>query len=133
MLRVKAKIGKSNIHGWGLFADQFIKAGTVTWKYDSSMDMCLTKEEIDNLPEINREYMYKYAYFDAELNKFVLCADDQRYINHSEKKELINIASTPRQDVASTDIQPGDEFLCDYFMFDSDYFARHGMSRQELI
>lgn len=133
MLKVKAKIGKSNVHGWGLFADEVIKKGTVTWEYNPDLDISLSKQQIDSLSQINRDYIYKYAYFDKDLDKFVLCADDQRYINHSEKKEKININSTPRADVASRDIAIGEELLCDYFMFDSDYFGRHGMSREDLI
>ena len=43
MLYVKTKIGQSKIHGMGLFADQFIKKGTIIWKFTPGFDLKFTK------------------------------------------------------------------------------------------
>lgn len=132
MLRVKTKIGKSKISGFGLFADQFIPKGTVTWEYDTTFDPAFSKKQIDKLPEVDKDYLIKYAYLDKNLNKFVLCSDNQRYINHSEDKNKRNIKSTITKDVAIKDIKKGEELLCDYRGFDSDYFKRLGIPKKEL-
>ncbi len=133
MLRVKTKVGISGIHGLGLFADQFIPKGTTTWEYDALVDVGFSKEILDGLNTLNKEYLLHFCYFDADLQKFVLCADSQRFINHSQDKTKINIFSTPKKDVASRDINIGEELLCDYNQFDSEYFKRMGIDESVLI
>lgn len=62
-----------------------------------------------------------YAYLDIQTGLYVLCADDARYMNHSDAP---NIAGDYDQDpvfgvdVAARDIDPGDEPTCDYRTFD---------------
>lgn len=129
MLKVKTKIGPSNTHGTGLFADQFIPKGTTTWEWDPTMDISLDVDFVESLPSIQKEYLLYYMYLDQEINKLILCSDNQRYINHSKNT---NIDSTPRRDVANRDIQPGEEFLCDYNLFDNTYFKRIGLDETTL-
>ena len=129
MLKVKTKIGPSMTHGTGLFADQLIPKGTTTWEWDPSVDIALDVDFVESLPEIQKEYLLYYMYLDQEINKLILCSDNQRYINHSK---TTNIDSTPRRDVANRDIQPGEEFLCDYNLFDNTYFKRIGLDEAKL-
>ncbi|MCC7436692.1 SET domain-containing protein [Candidatus Nomurabacteria bacterium] len=129
MLKIKNFTGRSGVHGTGLFAGEFIPKGTVTWSYDPKFDISFTQEEVDLLPEIQKNYILYYAYLDKDINKLVLCADNQRYINHSKNT---NIESTPRQDIASRDIQEGEELLCDYNKFDNTYFSRMNLIEEEL-
>lgn len=131
MLRVKTKLGSSGIHGIGLFAAEFIPKGTVTWEYDPEFDTAFTKEQVERMPVPAQAIFWHYAYFDKELNKYVLCADDQRFINHSENNGN-NIESTPHQDVAIKDIEIGEELLCDYYKFDDSYFDRIGLPKESL-
>ena len=93
MILVQTKLGKSSKHGIGLFADQFISKGTVTWKYNPLYDSAFTQEEVDRMSEPARKQFLHYAYFDKNLNKHVICFDDQRFINHSAVKKDINILS----------------------------------------
>ena len=133
MLLVKTQLGKSSIHGMGLFADQFIPKGTTTWKYDPKFDKGFTEDEIMDLSEENRKYFLHYAYYDKKRDLYILCCDSQRFINHSENPEKINIASNPDQDVALRDIQPGEEFLCNYNKFDDTYFDRLHIKKDDLL
>ena len=130
MLLVKTKLAVSNTHGIGLFADQFIPKGTVTWEYNPLFDSSFTDEEVAALPDIPRKIFLHYAYFDKVLNKHVLCSDDQRFINHSSHHE--NVESTTRKDVAARDIQPGEEILCNYNKFDDTYFGRINLPQENL-
>ncbi len=132
MLLVKTKIGPSTIHGIGLFADQFIPKGTTTFRYVSSFDPAYSKEEIGKMPTVAQEFMKWFTYFDQSINKYVLCADNQRYINHSEDPSKRNIKSTPDEDTAMKDIQPGEELLCNYNDFDKEYFERMGLQTKKL-
>ncbi|MEH2079969.1 MAG: SET domain-containing protein-lysine N-methyltransferase [Nostoc sp.] len=125
MLLVKTQIGLSEIHGIGLFAAQFIAKGTVTWQYHPDFDSAYSESDILRMPEPAREQFLKYAYYDKELELYILCSDDQRFINH--EPDFPNIISTPRQDVTARDIVPGEELLCDYNCYDDTYFARVGL------
>lgn len=129
MLRVKTSLNKSSVNGIGLFADQFIPKGTPTWEYDEKFDVAFSEEEISALPEFSKQIFLKYGYYDDELSKFVLCADDQRFINHSSTNA--NIDSQPRIDVAARDIQPGEELLCDYTEYEQNWFERRGLKKED--
>ena len=131
MLLVDTKLGQSKVHGIGLFANQFIPKGTVTWEYHPLFDSSFSKEDLELMSNPAKKQFLHYSYFDNEINKFVLCFDFQRFINHSSKK--LNIHSTVRQDIASRDINIGEELLCDYNKFDSDYFYRNGILPYHII
>jgi uncharacterized protein len=125
MLRVKTKIKESSINGIGLFADQFIPKGTVTWQYDQKFDVGYTEEDLNEMPEMARAQFIVYAYYDHERQLYILCSDFQRFINHSDTP---NIDSTPDQDVAARDIEPGEEMTCDYRGYEHDWFERRGLN-----
>ncbi len=125
MLLVKTKIGPSTVHGIGLFADEFIPKGTVTWEYNPEFDISFTEEQTERMSDVARERFFDYAYFDKELNKFILCFDDLRFINH--KASDPNILSQPTQDVAARDIQKGEELFCNYNHYEENYFHRRGI------
>lgn len=131
MLRVKTKIGLSSIDGIGLFADQFIPKGTVTWQYDPEFDSAFDEETIKRLPNQQaKDTFLKRCYYDYSLKKHILCGDDQYFINHSNNP---NIESTPRQDVALRDIQIGEELLCDYTKFECCWFERRGLKKESFV
>jgi uncharacterized protein len=130
MLRVKTRVWTSKIHGLGLFADEFIPKGTVTWEYEPAYDISFSEHEIRKLPQIKQDFLYYYCYLDKKMDKLILCSDNQRYINHSTIDE--NILSTPKRDIAARDIQIGEELLCDYNKFDDTYFERIGIHESEL-
>ncbi len=50
MLKIKTKIGPSGVHGTGLFADQFVSKGTVTWQYIPEFDIGFTEKTVSKLP-----------------------------------------------------------------------------------
>ncbi len=126
MLLIKTTISQSTIHGIGLFAAEFIPKGTKTWAYDPLFDKTFTEDEISKLPPHALRRFYDYSYYDASLNKFVLCFDDLRFINHTEDNP--NIISATDHDVAARDIMPGEELLCNYNHFEDGYFERRGIA-----
>jgi len=129
MLRLKTFIAASSISGIGLFAGQVIRAGTVTWEYDAEFDSAFTAQVLQRMPEVCREDFLKYAYFDHVRDRFVLCCDNQRFINHSADP---NIISTPDRDTAARDIAHGEELTCDYSLYEHDWFERRGVDRRLL-
>ena len=121
MLLVKPKLGLSRVHGIGIFAAEFIPQGTVTWEYDPAFDTAYDEADIARMSPPARTQFQKYAYFDKELGRYVLCFDDLRFINHSA--DAPNISATLRRDVAARDIHEGEELLCDYRCFDNTHFS----------
>ncbi len=132
MLLIKTKIGPSAVHGIGLFADQFIPKGTVTWQYAPNVDVGITKQEIESLPQLSKEYFLYYSYYDKKRDLHILPVDHLKFINHSAKEDLINIDSTPDQDIARRDIQIGEELLCNYNNFDDLYFERIHLASEDI-
>jgi SET domain-containing protein len=84
MLLVKTYIAQSPIHNLGLFADQFIAAGTELWRFTPGYDLEIELDAFKNLPEHVKQFLDHYGYLDSHLNRFILCFDNARFINHSE-------------------------------------------------
>jgi SET domain-containing protein len=125
MLLVRTRLGVSDIEGIGLFADEFIPAGTVIWEMNDVIDLSLTSGEIERLSDISRSQVRKYSYLDKQSGRYVFCGDDARFFNHSDTPNCIDVADGPHggRTLAITDIHPGQELTCDYSLFDAE-FAR---------
>lgn len=126
MLLVKTKIGPSTIHGIGLFADQYISKGTPVWEFTSGFDIECSVSDLDRLSEPARERFLHYCYLDPDTKKYVLCADDARFFNHSETPNII-CPDQDGPDRATRDIQPGEELTYDYRTGDMDYGRKLGL------
>ncbi len=125
MLMVKTKVQKSTIPdaGLGLFADEFIKKGTVTWRFCPGFDQILYEDDLLRLSEASRAQFLKYTYKSLEDGHYVSCGDDDRFINHSEEPNIIEgeteVNSEPFS-IAARDINPGEELFCNYFDYDAN-------------
>ena len=123
MLMVRTRLGVSRIHGIGLFADQFIPKGTVTWRFTEGFDLRLPQSALDVLSPFAREQVLKYAYFDERLSLYELCSDDARFFNHADDPNTRSVESPTggHIDIATRDIAKGEELTCDYRTFDRDW------------
>ena len=122
MLLVKTRLAASDIHGIGLFAAEFIKAGTVVWESNPAVDIRLTEEQISHLAGPCREQMRKYSYREKHTGLYVLCGDDARFFNHSARPNCLDVCTAEAGDVtlAAREIEEGEELTCDYALFDLD-------------
>lgn len=109
MLLVKTYLDKSSINGIGLFANQFIPKGTLIWDLDLNFD------GIFYWPN-DSEFLKKYCYRDGD--KYVLCVDDARFMNHSDTPNTSN--GTNHETIANRDIEIGEEITCNYYEIDDD-------------
>jgi len=108
MLKVKTKLGISAIAGIGLFADEFIPAGTIIWEYTAGMDK--TFPDIYHEDPLERAFLEVYCYrYDG---MYILCIDNGRFINHSDDPNTDD--KNGRVTMARRDIQPGEEITSDY-------------------
>jgi|SRR3989344_4728873 len=122
MLLVKTKIGKSKIHGLGLFADQFIPKGTAIWKFKKGLDLSLTKKAFGRLPEIAKKTLKKYGYLTIRPKRWGLDFDDGRFINYSfnpNSRITLKVVDHGDTIVAVRNIKRGEEITNDYSEYDS--------------
>ena len=81
---IAACVRLSSVHGFGLFADQFISKGTPVWEYAPGLDLSLSEAEVDALPDRARSAFLHYSFWNSKLGCYILCFDDARYINHCD-------------------------------------------------
>lgn len=105
------EVKESKIQGKGLFAKSKIREGEtiVVWR-----PKILSKEEANLLPKGERDH---YLY--PEGNKLLYMQEPERYMNHSCDA---NTHVIERSDVASRDIEEGEEITSDYLDLDTEDF-----------
>ncbi|MGO9546249.1 MAG: SET domain-containing protein [Rhodomicrobium sp.] len=136
MLVVNTILAPSKIEGLGLFAGQYIPKGTVVWKFVPGVDALLDASEIESLPEVTRDICRRYAYLDHTHKKYVLCGDDARFENHSENPNTAGVYPEGEPfgiDVATRDIQEGEEITCDYRTFDTEFSYKFTSSQKNYV
>jgi SET domain-containing protein len=102
--------------GLGFLASQAIEANTRIWSFTPGFDLDLDPNTLEHQPTLFRETMSHYGYIDPRRQRFILCCDDYRFINHSDAP---NVQVDPGQglygiDFAARDIQAGEELTVDY-------------------
>ena len=123
MLLVKTKVKNSQIHGLGLFADEFIPKGTVIWKFTSGFDLKFTKEQILSFPDLLQIFIYTYAWKSKKSELYCHAVDDGRFFNHSENPNSLAEYRDDEEEsvnVALRDIQIGEEITDNYSSFEDE-------------
>ncbi|MEY2641343.1 MAG: hypothetical protein RL150_736 [Candidatus Parcubacteria bacterium] len=123
MLLIKTVVKPSTVPeaGLGLFADEDIPAGTVTWRYAPGFDQVINESRLATLSPQARALCLKYAYKDSVTGELILCGDDERFINHSENPNVLQLATELHPEgieIAAWDIAKGEELFCNYYDFD---------------
>ncbi len=124
MLLVRTELKPSSIHGIGIFAAEPIPKGMITWRFDPQFDLVFTKEEVDAMPEIQRQFMLFYAYFSPRLHRYVLCADGVMFMNHSDTPNIGNVLEDEQDEesnISLSDIGKGSELTINYHHDDLRY------------
>jgi hypothetical protein len=124
MVTVKTKIDRSDIHGIGLFADEFIPKGTKIWEFTPNFDMKFTKNEIEQLPKDVQEYLETYAWLSKKSKKYCFSSDNGKYFNHSINNNVQSYYLDGQEEVityALCDIEKGEELLDNYSSFEEGF------------
>ena len=114
MFEIGYFIDKSQIHKLGIFANQDIKEGETIYVHNEELDLIISEEKFQQLPEKEKKLIKHYGYFDKKLKKWRLDHDDIRFCNHSKNP---NITLKKGKIVAKKDISKGKELLQDYSEF----------------
>jgi len=122
MLTVRATVKPSKIEGVGLFADERIPKGTVTWKFNPRFDIFFNPEEVEQMPQVPRDLIVRYAYLSTTTGKYVYSIDDSRFANHSIHNNIDVVAFPGELEIralANRDIEVGEELLENYRSYDA--------------
>lgn len=125
MLLFSTEVRPSPIQGLGLFARELIPKDSAIWRYTPGFDVTFTDEEVAALPKLNKGFVQRYAFRCSAVEKWILCSDDARFMNHSDTPNTRDAPGEPT--TALRDIAPGEEITCDYRSFDMEaptYSAR---------
>jgi uncharacterized protein len=90
------------------------------WQFTPGYDLEIALEEIALQPLEVREYFKHYGYLDFHLNRYILCFDNARFINHSENPNTQpDYTWDPHgMDIAIRDISKDEEITTNYHVFE---------------
>lgn len=135
-MQVKTYLAPSAIEGIGLFAAEPIAEGTVVWRFDPPIDQTFSREAVATLPELARDFVARYAYFDERLGLYVFCGDNARFMNHASAPNVRGAypEGEAREgiDVACRAIAAGEEITCDYESFDLETARKMALERRDV-
>lgn len=124
MLTIKASARPSKINGIGLFADEPIFKGTITWKFDPQFDVVFDPKDVKNFTPEQQVLIKRHGYLSTTSNKYIFPLDDSRFTNHSSTNFNIDSVYFPGEPefcgVASRDIAVDEELLANYRAFDAN-------------
>ena len=124
MLFINTKVKQSKIHGWGVFADEFVEKGTTIWKFTPDFDLKFTKEQIEKFPEFFKKYLETYTWLSKKSGMYCFASDNGRYFNHSETPNSLSAYFDEEEEVltrAIRDIEIGEEITDNYKTFEEDF------------
>src|SRR5262245_16932435 len=109
MLLIRTYLGKSAIHGLGVFASEYIRKNTRIWTFVEGFDRAWSPKEYDKLPKAAKAYIKVHGYrVDGEI---LLTVDHDHHINHSPHA---NTFWRSGYMLAKRDIYKGEEITNDY-------------------
>lgn len=120
MMLVRSHVAQSPIEGLGVYAEQFIPAGTLIWKLNPAFIATFSRNALADLPEHIREFVERYSFPDFENSDLLYVElDNGRYMNHSEAPNTDFTAFS--EGYATRDIEAGEEMTCNYYEFDTTF------------
>lgn len=127
MLTVRTSLRPSAIHGIGCFAEEPIKKGQVVWTFDPRLDIRIPAEDLGAFPPPIQEFIRRLSYVEIVNGRkyMTLCADNSKYMNHSDDPNLVGSLDN-LQDMAARDIEVGEELTCNYYAFDLEAAEKLG-------
>ena len=114
MLMVDTELRESAIHGIGVFLTEPVQAGQLIWRFDSRIDRVFSDAQLREMPERLQRFLRTYSTLHGDLRLWVLCGDNGRHFNHSDRPNTRSLGIAFGDDVAAEDLKPGTELTSDY-------------------
>lgn len=123
MLLVRTRLQLSPIEGIGCFALEPLRAGTPVWRFQHGFDRMIDPELA---ARCDNSWLERYAQECPFTGYWVLCADDARFINHSDDPNVSQHAPLFHPGYTGSalrDVAAGEELTMDYRIGDTTPFA----------
>lgn len=127
MMMCETELRQSPIHGIGVFLLEPVKAGQLIWRFDSRVDRIYSEAEVASLPARMRDFIHIYSTWHEGLGVWILCGDNGRHFNHSDRPNTMSHGTGFGDDVALRDLPAGTELTSDYATI-CDAARTNGMS-----
>ena len=114
MLLVDTELRPSRIHGTGVFLLEPVRRGQLIWRFDPRFDQTFAGGEVRSMPDRLRRFVETYCTYHAGEDAWVLCGDNGRFFNHSDRPNTQSLGIAFGDDVAAEDLPAGTELTTDY-------------------
>ncbi len=116
--QVGVEVRSSRVHGKGLFAREYIPAGTKIWQFDDAMHVCTPTSLARMAPRTIARALYA-GYLHEPSGLFLWYTDGMGFMNHADAGAAnVGLDYWPKLPddhlVALRDIAPGEELREDY-------------------
>ena len=113
MMTIPVEVGRSPIHGQGVFARERVRAGTVIWQFHPGLEQKLDLALLEYSEVGVRDFLMERGYLN-DRDQWILCADEGQFLNFPLTGQPANTKLGGKQDgefmlLAATDIEPGEE------------------------
>lgn len=112
------RLGESDIHGIGIFADQDIHEGELIWIPTDAFTVRITEDDLRKMSGQDQETIRHYGYFHKERKVWCFSGDDSRFINHSVNPTVERLDPESDGVKAKRNIKRGEELTQDYRDFE---------------
>mgnify|MGYP006202437547 CR=1 FL=1 len=117
MFLIPTYLGRSPIHGIGVFTPVALPANTIIWEFSPDIDWRLSPDELERFPEPYQDKLRMYCYLEAS-GLYVFCGDNAKYMNHSFEPNCDDPEG--RYTITNRDIEANEELTCDYRNIDME-------------
>lgn len=91
MMRVPVTVGKSAIHGMGIFAIAPIRKGTVLWEFESGLDRQVSEYSVNYGEQRVYGFIRERGYINPLRPKvWIICVDEAQFWNFPKRDEPAN-------------------------------------------
>ena len=107
MLMVDTELRASAIQGIGVFLREPVSKGQLIWRFDSRIDRIYCEAELASLPGRRRISSAPIRPGTRAWALWVLCGDNGRHFNHSDRPNTLSHGIAFGDDVAARDLRGG--------------------------
>jgi len=117
MLTINTYLAPSPVHGIGLFAAEFIAAGSPVWKFNRYIDKIFKRDIFlaicSRLDSCSLRHLLNSSY--SRGGRYFYLTDNARFINHSDLHDNIRFTDDYTE-IAARDIEAHEELLENYLL-----------------
>lgn len=103
--------------GIGLCSVHAMSEGTFVYEANSFFDVLVSKQEVDSMQKVPRDFIEEHCSFSKKRNGYWVCVDNARFLNHSDTPNLKWLSGIHKY-ITVRDISAGEELTCNYREFD---------------